>query len=279
MKCCTQPNAYLERATAKVEEMRLFKQHVGHECVVLTQQHESEAVAVMTRSFAGSADAVPEQAMDWVLGPELRGKWDDPQRLRFFDFYMRWIFVSAMKDGLLIGMRDSQTSRLLAVCAIFPPDRVLRGLDHSSLSAMPKMLSIMWSIGRLPPDVAHPRTYPGAEARTDAFGKQMLRAYKEVLPKIGGEHWYVHYMGVDTSAQGCGCTRTALELVGAIADADGLATYIEANSDRNQAIYTKLGYVRTLKKEATPIKRSLQRNDNPAPQTSHMLQPAAAGGA
>jgi len=265
----------ISRASDTLRSMRFARKDVGHEIVVLGPRDEAEAVGVMTRSFNGTEASAPEKGFDWVAGVELRGKYEDPKRMQLFSFYMRWVFTLARKYGLLIGVRDARDGTLLAVTAVMPPGNALCALDFLSVQATPRMLRLIIAVGQLPPNT-DTKAYPLATERLEALGKHLLESYKRLLPQMGGArgHWYVHLQAVDPSAQGRGCTRTSLDALAKVADADDRPCYIEANSDRNQAIYARLGY-NTLLKEAIklPAKLSADQTANPPPTPSCMLRP------
>ena len=43
----------------------------------------------MTRAFGGTATTAPEGTTDWMLGPSLREKWDDPRRVAIVEWMMK----------------------------------------------------------------------------------------------------------------------------------------------------------------------------------------------
>jgi len=47
------------------------------------------AVAVGVRAFSGTATTDPELAINWMLGPELAERWDDPARTK----HVRWVIL------------------------------------------------------------------------------------------------------------------------------------------------------------------------------------------
>ena len=49
----------------------------------------------MTRAFGGTATTAPEGTTDWMLGPSLREKWDDPRRVAIVEWMMK---VHRLKD-------------------------------------------------------------------------------------------------------------------------------------------------------------------------------------
>lgn len=275
MMPCKQRNPFVDAAVAKFEEMRNYRASVKHELVVLSEADEQQAVDVMTRSFCGTETSVPEKGFDWAVGAEYHAKWDDPRRVEFFRWYMRWVHASAVKYGIVLGVRDSESGELLSVTTVITPGNAVYVIDVvPTLRNLPRMLGLMWAVGSFPPDSSHAKDYPGATARMDAFGRHLIGTYKKLLPQLGGVkgHWYVHCMAVSPTAQGRGCTRTALDAVAALADLDGRPTYLEANSDRNQAVYTKLGY-KTLTKRPIPDPPKAPSGQLPSPVPAQELSP------
>jgi GNAT superfamily N-acetyltransferase len=55
-------------------------------------------------------------------------------------------------------------------------------------------------------------------------------------------HFYVPYVGVAPEGQGAGLGTMLLRRTLARADAEGLPTYLEATSERNAALYERLGF-------------------------------------
>jgi len=43
----------------------------------------AEAIEVMAKSFAGTAQTDPEGGFDWAMGPKLRTQWENEARLDF----------------------------------------------------------------------------------------------------------------------------------------------------------------------------------------------------
>lgn len=43
----------------------------------------------MTRAFGGTAATAPEGTTDYILGPSLREKWDDPRRVAMVEWMMK----------------------------------------------------------------------------------------------------------------------------------------------------------------------------------------------
>ena len=64
----------------------------------------------MTRAFGGTATTAPEGTTDYMLGPSLREKWDDPRRVAMVEWMRRcrkkngrdfFKFLDFVHDGCL----------------------------------------------------------------------------------------------------------------------------------------------------------------------------------
>jgi GNAT superfamily N-acetyltransferase len=55
-------------------------------------------------------------------------------------------------------------------------------------------------------------------------------------------HWYLHYIGVEPSAQGRGLGAALLTPILELCDQERVPAYLEASSDRNRALYERHGF-------------------------------------
>jgi GNAT superfamily N-acetyltransferase len=78
------------------------------------------------------------------------------------------------------------------------------------------------------------------------FGRSLPRALVTITKMerrhLREPHFYVPYVGVAPEAQGAGLGTRLLGGTLARADAAGLPTYLEATSERNAALYERLGF-------------------------------------
>lgn len=78
------------------------------------------------------------------------------------------------------------------------------------------------------------------------FGRSLPKALititKMEQKHLREPHLYVPYVGVAPKAQGAGLGTKLLGRTVERADADGLPTYLEATSERNAALYARLGF-------------------------------------
>jgi len=275
MSCMRPSPSDLILAQAKdvIETVRHKYRAKGHEAVLLGMKDEKEAVRVLTNSFNGTADSDAEPIFDWVLGPELRGKHDHPLRIAFFRYYMRFIFLSCVKYGLVIGVRDTSTSELMACCGVLPPGR--RHITDASNLLSPTMLSLFVAVGALPPDMIQHKAFPPhVTERVNAMAKAGMAGLEDCASQVGGKegHFYVYAMATAPEAQGKGCTRTALEIVAAFADATGYPCALDSGSEKNTCVYQRLGY-EVLSKHKISTKKELNW-DNDSPEERFMARQA-----
>lgn len=87
--------------------------------------------------------------------------------------------------------------------------------------------------------------------RLSAEGKK--RFFTEFLPLLhdvkasvlgprDNEAWYLVYIGCRPSARGKGYARKLIDHIGALADAEGRACYLESSNDINVKIYQRMGF-------------------------------------
>jgi L-amino acid N-acyltransferase YncA len=80
-----------------------------------------------------------------------------------------------------------------------------------------------------------------AFGRRSALAGRVQRAMEERHPRE--PHFYVRTIGVRTALQGQGMGSALMRPTLQRADSAGLATYIEASSERSAALYERLGFV------------------------------------
>ena len=85
---------------------------------------------------------------------------------------------------------------------------------------------------------------------TRVFGRRFLLALRSLVRIERGHprsprHWYLHYLGVVPARQGRGLGTRLLSPVLAGLDEGGHPAYLEASTERNQALYERHGFVVT----------------------------------
>lgn len=187
---------------------------------------------VVSRSFCGTAETLPEGTMDWLLGPKLKEKWEDPRRKVFMDWMCKMILCSVhLQGGFTLGARNS-TGNLSAVAMIIP---CLKGFkDVSNCQFMTTLLPVIGT----PPEKEMGDAAKGIMKRIDSFSL-LVQKHKKHVP---GAHLYVQVMAVEPNSQGMGFCGKLMRLINMVADAQCLPLYLETSGERNVAIYEHFGY-------------------------------------
>mmetsp|Transcript_2493 Transcript_2493/g.7154 ORF Transcript_2493/g.7154 Transcript_2493/m.7154 type:complete len:270 (-) Transcript_2493:101-910(-) len=205
--------------------------------VLLGMGDLDEAVLVMRDSFCGSDATAPEPVTDWVAGPDVRQQWQDPRRQKMTEWYMKFCFISAVQNGgLVLGARSTEVEsngRLMAVCVALPPEHTHVACLTPTSTAL---LRAVCAMGSAPPS---DKLLKGCARRMQAASTAMRLGHRT---HARGRHYYVWVMATAPMAQGKGCTRALLDVVGDIATRESLITYLEAAGEKNRAIYGHIGY-------------------------------------
>lgn len=185
-------------------------------------------------SFAGTDHSDPEGTLDWLLGPQLAGKWDDPRRKIMMQWLMNF-FATAVLDqmGGFILAAPLETGELGAVCMVIPK-------PHGAFSKAALGVALLSSVCRngLPPLKQMGEARKGIEKRLDSF-----RVVEEVQRKYAsGPHVYVQVMAVHPDAQGKGLCGKLMRQANAYADKLNLPMWLETSGEKNVSIYKRFGY-------------------------------------
>ena len=78
-----------------------------------------------------------------------------------------------------------------------------------------------------------------------ALGLRLPRARRLQLPRASTQepHYYIRYLGVATRFQGQGIGTALLRPTLDRCDAEGVAAYLEASTERSAALYERLGFI------------------------------------
>lgn len=236
MGCCG--SAFACEKSGK-QLLSLLPGNVTEGVFVLGADDMDEAVEVMAASFAGTARTDPELGFDWCLGPQLRNEWDGPgflKRLDLLRWYMKWSYLSCARSGVIFGMRNPQTTDLMAVICAVPPGQA----EAVKLKWSCNCLCTMLKMKSPPPTEKKEHPYgPGVPARLAAQHHLMEQMQNIVAPM---PHWYVWIMAVSPTAQGKGCCRKLMNLISSLADQEGVPCFLQTGGSRNVMVYSKLGY-------------------------------------
>lgn len=189
------------------------------------------ALAIATRSFAGTAKTDPEGTLDWALGPKLKDQWDDPRRLLMMDWLMKYMLDNVDRNGGFVLGGQKENGDLGAVIFAIPE---MHG--HIKESTLQVFARVPFTIG-MPPFGKMNDARPGIEKRIDA-----LEVLQDLHVKFNKPHVYVQVMAVDPDGQGQGFCGKLMRKVNDYADHLHLPCYLETNGEKNVAIYKRFGY-------------------------------------
>mmetsp|Transcript_6711 Transcript_6711/g.15560 ORF Transcript_6711/g.15560 Transcript_6711/m.15560 type:complete len:264 (+) Transcript_6711:47-838(+) len=213
-----------------------IEQLLGHRYLSVSQALDmnQQAITMMGRSFAGTATTDPEGSEDWVLGPSLKGKWDDPRRQLMFTWLRKADWACAVaRGGFVLGARNTDGSVGAAV-VVLP---YFEGAP-SELANTLELLQALFPLG-MPPWREMDDAWTGIRRR--AFST--FNIMEEVKAKhCTGPHAHVRAVAVDPSSQGRGFCGKLMRAVSAWADSKQLPLWLDTSGSRNVAIYERFGY-------------------------------------
>jgi len=196
-----------------------------------------KARAVITRSFSGTATTEPEGTFDWMLGPHLKGKWDDPRRHLMVGWLV--LFLDKMvheKVGGFCMACSLEDGEFGAVVLVVPKPN---GWIDAPCASHCSMLGLICCDIGLPPFKKMGEARNGIEKRLSALDQIQQIQKKHLLTT---PHLYVNVMAVEPSVQGQGLCSRAMRKTNEIADAHNLPAYLETSGPRNVKIYERFGY-------------------------------------
>jgi len=200
----------------------------------------AEAIAVVARSFSGTATTDPEGTFDWMMGPQLAGKWDDPRRLKIMSWMMEayCMMIIDRRGGFALGARKADGS----LGAVVFVTNEATGMSSDVVSFFRDVIPTFKAVGLKPLNDMGEATQ-GIKARVLS-----LDAVEKVRRKHqSGPHMYVNIMAVDPDAQGMGFCGLLMRFVNTLADKLKMRLYLEASGPKNESIYKRFGY-ETLEK-------------------------------
>jgi len=197
-----------------------------------------KARAVITRSFSGTASTDPEGTFDWMLGPHLKDKWDDPRRHMMLGWFVQLMEKMVHeKVGGFCMVCHLDSGEFGAVILVVPK---LHGMINTPCTLLCSMIALMCCDIGMPPLKAMGEAKKGIEKRMKALDQITEIQKKHVLKT---PHIYVNVMAVDPSAQGQGLCSKAMRKASEFADARNLPLYLETSGEKNVKIYERFGYV------------------------------------
>lgn len=212
----------------------------------ITEATLEEAGAVLGRATAGTDATDPEKCIEWMLGPSLKGKWNEPDCrdthawLGKLTLAGAFSFRKTLPTNLTVIARASDGKIGAAMmCTLLPEQMCVKTcaccLDPRGCWKFMRNLS-------MPPW----RKRSSLKEHGTFIEKRMAKISKVTQPlhhnAVSGKHWYLALVGVDPKYQGQGLGGKLVRSLSAQADADSVPCYLETTGLRNVAIYKKCGY-------------------------------------
>lgn len=236
---------------------------------ILRVDHKTKATAigVISRSFAGTATTDPEGTTDWVLGPLLKEKWDDPRRMKMMTWFIGFLHTMVVEQlGGFVLAAKKEDGTLGAAIMINP---YTKGISGDCMVGCRALLPA-GRVHGMPPFKEMGDANKGMQKRLYCLDK-----VDEVHKKhLSGPHVYVNCMAVDPTCQGMGFCGRLMRFMNAYADERKLPLYLETSGLKNVAIYERFGY-----KSVEQFQISCPKDpDQSKPHTDDfaMIRPAAA---
>jgi len=210
----------------------------------VTEETKAEAIEVLSNAIAGSASNDPEKCIEWMLGPEFKGKWEnDPDRKVIYD-YMAGMTCSVpllfgkVDPGRIIVAARANDGKIGAVMSAdrFPQSKAACCFD---CGACCKLMSLVMPPWRKKCSERLKAEGPNVEKRMGACGKASDEIHEKDAPK---KHWYLTLVGVDPKYQGQGLGGKMVKFLNLQSDADNLPCYLQTTVERNPKIYERYGY-------------------------------------
>ena len=206
--------------------------------ILTPEQVEAEAVEALALAWSGSASTDPEQGFDWMLGPDLRGKWEDPERLRLLQWCHRFFYTicRAAAPGTVMLAARGPDGKVAGAVGVVPYEGGLPG-------ALGELYAFIYTLARLVPFHGWGMLAGNAGTRFLATNPFVQAAHEHAIGNEGKKpHLYIGPVGVVPSMQGRGVTSVMMRHVNAWADELGWCCYLECSGERNPLVYKRYGY-------------------------------------
>jgi len=212
----------------------LDKEFNNYNVVRLTKKDKEEAVELYIHSFGGTESTPPEETTRWLFGWTNFERDQFPENNEELYKYIRaigeMIFVETLEFGLISGIRDDDGT-LLGVAYTFPPGH--KNMAYGANCNTCYMFCC--ALGFPSEDVTK---CPGFTER----GEVVDSAVKEKSVTRLIDHSYLYILAVHTKHQGKGVGKALLEFISSAGVKDGTCCSLEADGERNPAIYRSKGY-------------------------------------
>lgn len=147
-------------------------------------------------------------------------------------YELQWALNTAFMCGIVIGVFSEDV--LVGVLVCYPPN------SSNSGSMLSDMYNSM-ALGPAPVDLHRSDWGLKPKLRDEAWDNYAEVHHEAVMNMR--PHWYVELLGVNPNFQGCGYGKRLLSIILSAADATRHPTFLETESDFNEKIYQKYGFV------------------------------------
>lgn len=215
----------------------------------VTEETLPDAIEALANALAGSASNDPEFNIEWMLGPQFKGKWDDPDRKAIIEFFsslairLPVYFNKANPTNIAVAAR-AEDGKIGAVLLASKEPVPLYQKSCPCCVDCGACLKLLCA-GLLPPwrkkcSTTLKSAGPGMEKRMKVMASIVDPIHAKDAPSA---HWYLSLVGVDPKYQGQGLGGKLVRHLSVQADADKLPCYLQCTGLRNPKIYEKCGYV------------------------------------
>ena len=217
---------------------------------VTSKEHYWQAFDVLGLSFAGDAEHAGEPTADWMMKNTPLADHSHPDRLPILTMTNtvdRLYYVKKYGGGFFaIRGADGKMAAVAHMC------KVKGGGKPANPWSMWNMIMGFAALGaakRIPE--FHKRRDPASKAMQKQFNEEQKSRGKllDNLPnKLKAEHgpkpyhYYVTTAAVLPMEQGKGHCSKLFKALHRIADAEGVPCFLDCGSEKNVAVYTRLGY-------------------------------------
>lgn len=213
--------------------------------MIATKSERRTLHHVIGRSFAGTKQTTPEQAVNWLLGPHLSTP-EDPERIAMSTFFMSFAVALMAPRGTTLcthsATGDVSASLIVMKCKRAPPEFMLMDLFRlgASIVSAYRRKEIPDSFAKSDAENKARKKLvgKGINVRQNIFSKKLHQMHVE---NANSPHVYVAILATDPPHQRNGYGGHLMRAACRIADNAGLPAYLETG-DPNRAFYESFGF-------------------------------------